>query len=285
MIERKHVLTAKKEQYIRDNYLRMSDMQMSKHLRAPRSIVTKWRLRLGLHKRGVGSKKVDERLTEPRAEQMSLKRLSEEDRRKFFLRQLRARPRYNLMSLTENELRFYEEKYVEYFSNPDIETITVHEEDDLHEMTMLQIRILRFQKEEYDSRMNSSTGVAIIDNSKQIKEAMDNFLKLKASLDLERRQRLERQEDSATNFTTLIREINQQHTRRMVGEEATMLKFRMEESLNQLIAHGRLLGLDPVPLEENFLNGKLPDDYKPPELEQRLETDEKDETEAIEKST
>jgi hypothetical protein len=285
MISRKHVLTPKKEQYIRDNYLKMSDLKMSKHLRTPRSTVTKWRLRLGLNKRGAGPKKTDKKITKARPQQVNLKRLSDEDRRKFFLQQLRTRPRYDLMSLTKPEMRFYEEKYVEYFSNPDIETITVHEEDDLHEMTILQIRIMRLQKEEHDSRMNSTPNMAIVDNSKQIKDAMDDFLKLKKSLDLERRQRLERQEDSATNFTTLVGEINKDHTRALVGEEATMLKFRMEESLNQLIQHERILGVEPVPLEDNFINGKLPDDYEPPNFEERLDDGEKGKEEAIEEAT
>jgi hypothetical protein len=275
MLKRRYVLTPKKEQFIRDNYLKMTDSAIGRVIKAPRTTIAKWRTRLGLSKRGHTTKTHDHEITKVK-KAVNLRRMSDEEKREFYLRQLRSRPRYGLMrgGLTKDELRFYEEKYVEYFSSPDIETITVQEEDDLHEMTMLQVRILRMQKEEYDSRASGNSGSNLIDNSKQIKEATELVMKFKTSLDLERKQRLKRQEDSATNFTTLIREINQNHTRMLVGEEATMLKFRTEEAVNMLVEHGLSHGLEKIKLEDNFINGKLPDDYKPPELSERQERNE-----------
>jgi hypothetical protein len=115
----------------------------------------------------------------------------------------------------------------------------------------------------------------LIDNSRAIKEANEIILKYKHSLDLERNQRLKRQEDSATNFTNLIKEINQNHTRRLAGEESTMLKFRTEEVVNLLIDHQLMAGVEKIPLEDNFTNGKLPDDYKPVEIIKRKDDDTK----------
>lgn len=271
MIQRKYVLTPRKEKYIREHYLTLTDAQMAKRMRVPRSILTKWRLRMQLHKRGVASKKRDSKLIKGAAIKRNVKRLSDDERREYFLKQLRGRPRYQLMKrgLDDSELSFYEEKYIEYFSSPDIETITVQEEDDLHEMTMLQVSIMRLRKEEFDSRV--AGGGAVVDNSKQIKDATELIMKFKSSLDIERKQRLKRQEDSATNFTTLIKEINEQHTRQLVGEEATMLKFRTEEMLNLLIDKGLAHGVERAKIEDNFVNGKLPDDYEPPELDERIE--------------
>lgn len=272
-LKRKYILTPRKEKFIRENYDKLTDEEIGRHVKVPRTTVAKWRARLGLPKRGAAPKIHDRNIIKAPEKHVNLKRLSDEDRRAFFLQQLRRRPRYSLMKegLSKEELLFYENKYVEYFSSPDIETLTVQEEDDLHEMTMLQIAILRLRKEEYDSRLIvTNTGVRV-DNSKAIKEATELVMKFKQSLDLERRQRLKRQEDSATNFTNLIREINQEHTRRIVGEEATMLKFRMEEMVNTLINHGLMHGVESMPVEKNFINDKLPEDYMPPTMEMRTE--------------
>jgi len=274
-IRKKYVLTPKKERFIKENYLKMTDEEMGKILHVPRGTVLKWRTqRLGLTKRGVQSKTSDNEIIKAPVKAVSLKRMSEEERREFFLHQLRQRPRYHLMrqGLSVDELRLYEEKYVEYFSSPDIETLTSHEEDDLHELTMLQITILRLRKEEFESRQSGQT---LVDNSKQIKEATELILKFKHSLDIERGQRLKKQEDSATNFTNLIREINERHTRVLAGEEATMLKFRMEEAVNLLVDNDLALGVEPVDLAKNFIDGKLPADYEPPKLEERVDKDAK----------
>lgn len=271
-IPRKYILTPKKEQWLRDHYMEMTDEVMAKRLRATRHVVYNWRKQLGLQKRGMDKKKRDVQLTKAPEKKANLKRMTTEERREFFLRQLRGRPRYDLMrsGMTLEELVFYEQKYVEYFSDPSVETITVHEEDDLHELTMAQIRALRLQKEEFNSR---ASGMQLIDNSKGIKETNEIILKYKHSLDLERGQRLKRQEDSATNFTNLVRELNQHNIRRMAGIEATMLKFRMEESINLLIDHGLAQGIEAIPLEDNFINGKLPADYHPPEIMKRRDED------------
>lgn len=280
MRKRKYVLTPKKEQFIRDNYLKMTDAAIGRRLKIPRDTIAKWRVRLGLGKRGTPAQKHDKNITKPKRS-VNLKRMSEEEKKEYYLRQVRSRPRYGLMKkgMTSEEMRFYEEKYVEYFSSPDIETITIQEEDDLHEMTMLQIRILRLQKEEQDSR---ATGGQLVDHSKAIKEATELIMKFKTSLDMERKQRLKRQEDSATNFTTLIREINQAHTRLMVGEEATMLKFRTEEAVNLLVENGLAHGIDKIPLENNFIDGKLPEDYEPPNLAERERKDGKKKEASVE---
>lgn len=272
MMKRKYILTPKKEQFIRDNYLKMTDAVLGKRLKIPRGTIAKWRVRLGLSKRGATPQKHDKNITKDKRA-VNLKRMTDEEKKAYYLKQLRARPRYNLMKdgMSPEELKFYEEKYIEYFASPDIETITVQEEDDLHEMTIQQIRILRLQKDEQDSRNQSATGQQLVDNSKQIKEATELVLKFKTMLDLERKQRLQRQEDSATNFTTLVKEINQRHTRILVGEESTMLKFRMEEAVNMLIDNGLAHGVDKLPLEDNFIDKKLPDDYKPPKLRERDE--------------
>lgn len=268
MVPRKYILTPKKEQFLRDNFLKMTDAAIGKRLRVPRATVAKWRSRLGLNKRGATPQKHDKSITKTK-KAVNIKRMTDEEKKDYFLKQLRTRPRYRLMknSMTSEEMQFYEEKYVEYFSSPDIETITIQEEDDLHELTALQLRVLRLQKEEFDSR--NATGQQLVDHSKSIKESTDQIIKLKSSLDLERRQRLQRQEDSATNFTTLLKEINQQHTRMLVGEEATMLKFRTEEAVNMLVENGLADGVDKIVLEKNFVDGKLPEDYKPPELKER----------------
>lgn len=280
-IKRKYILTPKKQKFIRDNYLKLTDEAIAGILHVPRTTITKWRIeQLGLVKNGTQQKVTDKQLIKAPSKKQNVKRMSEEERRSFYLQQLRRRPRYQLMKqgLSPEELQMYEEKYIEWFSNPDIETIQAHEEDDLHELTMLQINILRLRKEEYESRIG---GNQIVNNSKAIKEATELIIKFKNSLDIERRQRLKRQEDSATNFTTLIRELNDNNIRPIAGCEATMLKFRMEESINALIENGLVNGILQQDLSQNFVSGEMPSNYKPPELQVRTEKGVEDDGTAV----
>ncbi|RKY43050.1 MAG: hypothetical protein DRP85_00710 [Candidatus Makaraimicrobium thalassicum] len=252
---KKYNLTPEAEKFIKQNYNKMSDAEIAAYLNVPVHVVGRWRKKLKLIK--VPGYDVELNVDKINKQARLLNPL---ERRKYYLKQLRSRPRYQLVKkmLSPEELRFYEEKYVEYFSSPDIETITIHEEDDIHELTMAQIALMRLQKEEYEARKR---GDPFIDYSRAIKDKNETILKIKKSLDLERAQRLQRQADSSTNFTNLIKELNDMGIRKMAGEEATMLKFRMEEAVNDLIDDGLMFGVEKIDLGKNFKLGKLPESY------------------------
>jgi hypothetical protein len=263
---RKYVLTPEIRKYIAANYQLMTDKAIGEQVGVPEGTVRYWRRKLRLKKNNEvhapvkPSMDVVENLN---SHDEQIRRMSVEERRQHYLDQLRSRPRYKMVQaiLFAEELAFYEEKYVEYFSNPDIETLTVTEEDDIHELTMTQIEKLRLQKAVLRNIDNADL---LAQHSRAIKDKDEIILKIKKSLSLERNQRLERQADTSTNFTNLIRELNNRGIRTIAGMEATMFKFRAEEAINRLIEDGHMRGFEQFNLGENFKSGTLPEDYEPP---------------------
>jgi hypothetical protein len=261
----KYVLTPEIRKFLVENYRTMTDKALGEYLKVPEPTIRYWRGRLKLKKTGnihapvKPSMDVVEMLG---SHDEQVRRMSAEERRLHYLEQLRSRPRYKMVQtmLNPDELSFYEEKYVEYFSNPDIETLTVTEEDDIHELTMTQIEKMRLQR----MMLQGEDNAELAQHSRAIKDKDEVMLKIKKSLDLERTQRLQRQADTSTNFTNLIRELNNRGIRTMAGEEAAMFKFRMEESINRLVDDGHMRGFEQFNLGENFQDGNLPEDYEPP---------------------
>jgi hypothetical protein len=263
---RKYILTPEIQKYIAVNYTVMTDKTMGKHLDIPEETIRYWRRKLKLKKKSVAHAPVEPSMDVIKAldgQSEHVRRMSAKERRQYYLEQLRSRPRYKMVQtiLDADELAFYEDKYIEYFSNPDIETLTVTEEDDIHELTMTQIEKLRLQRSVLRDQSNADL---LAQHSRAIKDKDETILKIKKSLSLERSQRLERQADTSTNFTNLIRELNNRGIRVLAGAEVAMFKFRMEESINRLVEDGHMRGFEQFNLGDNFKSGDLPEDYEPP---------------------
>ena len=130
---KKHDLTDEIVQFIKENYLKISDANLGKRFGVPRQQIHYWRKKLGLADREQNKKlqSVSDRIGENK--DVDLRRLSLQERREFFLGELKSSPRFAITQamLTEIELAFYTEKYIEYCTSPDIETLAAHEKDDI----------------------------------------------------------------------------------------------------------------------------------------------------------
>jgi len=246
----KKEISTDNKKFLLENYKSKTDVEMAEVLDVSKSTIYLWRKELGLSKhkkKDVPTNEVVKNLNEATVE--NIKNLTIEEKRLAFLKQLRGKPLHEMTKklLNSEELALYETKYLEYATSPDIETLTAYEEDDLHELTMTQISKMRLQKEEYLAMKN---GDPPPDISRALKDKDETILKLKKSLDIERSQRLKRQEDSATNFITLIKEFNKAKIRDMIGREATSFNLHRDMCLNELIEDDLIFGIDEEDLNK-----------------------------------
>jgi len=271
------------KRYLYENYQDKTDSQMAEELEVARSTVVRWRNTLGLQKRK--KQKGEETDILEKFEETSsvdVKSMTQKQKREYFLKKLRNNPRYQITKglLTAEELNFYEAKYIEYSTSPEIETLTAYEEDDLHELTMTQISKMRIQRMEYDEVAN---GDPVPDVSRNTKDKDETILKLKKSLDLERSQRLRRQEDSATNFINLVKEFNNAKIRNVVGREANAFNAYGDECLNKMIEDGNAYGIEEIDVSKYYDGGKNGGRKKEEEYKEKKEKAEKKNSEEIEK--
>lgn len=249
-------IDSKVKRYLYENYQSKTDAQMAKDLEVTRNTVIRWRNDLGLNKRG----KKDENNTDVldilnESTTIDIKTMTDEQKRKYFLEKLRKSPRYQMTKkiLTSEELQFYEAKYIEYATSPEIETLTPYEEDDLHELTMTQISKMRIQQAEYDEIAGGGYPPEV---SRSLRDKDETILKLKKSLDIERSQRLQRQEDSATNFINLVKEFNNVKIRNVVGREASAFNSYGDECLNKMIDDNNAYGIEKINTAKYYNGGE-----------------------------
>jgi len=239
------------EAFIRQNYLSMSDREMGKVLNRDFNSIMQYRKRKNLTKQNVKIK--DKNLKSQIKKASYLNSLSQEDKKKAILDELRATAGYRTVSksLTDDEKRYYEEKYLEFMMDPTIETMTSSEKDLVHTMVIAEIRMFRFLEDEKNFRENNSNA----NRSKEIQECMDTIHKCQKSLNVTREQRLKNRQDQSINFVNILKELQDANKRAEIGYEAAMLKYIAEEAYNNRLNKNILAGDDSeIDLGSNFVS-------------------------------
>jgi len=242
--------TDQEDEYLQANYQLKSDAQMAKELNRKVESIRSRRAKLGLKKDG--------RIMAPDAKKNRnayISTLDDNERAEFLRKELRASATYKQIKslLDADELEYYESKFVAFKMDPTIENMTVMEEDALHQMTMAQIRIFQYLKEE----LNNKTVKHF--KAKEIRDCEETIAKCQESLNVQRRQRLKGRNEEALRFCEIIRELKDPLLRREAGYEAAMLKYMAEASYNKAVEDGCIIsGKDPFDLRNNFKSGVVP---------------------------
>lgn len=242
--------------FVKQNYLTMSDQQIAEILDRDKNAIVNFRRRHGLDKQGVATPAKG--LNTEKVRDDFVQALPAEDQKKAFLAELRATSSFRTVSLTltKDEIKFYEDKYIEFMMDPSIETMTVAEKDALHRKTIAEIRMYRFMEEE---KVYKETGQPN-NRNKEINECQAVIQQCEQSLKVTRQQRLKDGQDQAINFTAIIRELNNPRLRQALGYEAAMLKWMHEASYNDNIGTTISAGDEKkYDLGKNFVN---PEDAK-----------------------
>jgi hypothetical protein len=245
--------SVEEEEFIRQNYMFMTDAEIARQLGRKTKAIANKRERLGLNNKREMKKKPSRR-----HRVALLSSLDESEKEKFYLSELRKSPWYKHVKsvLNPSEFKFYEDKYVNFMLDPTIETMTVAERDALHQMTIAQIRSLRFMREEQQARLK---GDDKFNRAREISECDTVVQKCQESLNTQRKQRLKNQGDQAINLTQMIKELKDPAIRREVGYQAAMFKYMGEKDYNDHLGSNILSGQDEeFDLSIIFKDGVVP---------------------------
>lgn len=257
-------LTQKEQDFIRQNYTKMTDKQIGDALGRTWRSIESYREKNKLKKaqgqpskfKGVGPKK---------NRNAFIATLDDEDKRRFLSRELSYKPMYQEFTKAyknkPNCIRLYKQKYLEFAMDPTVETVTSMEWDIWHEMTLAQIREMEYLRRENDERGVNRDGVEIeLNFAKEIAECQKVIQKCQESLNVERRQRLKTNSDQAISFTQVIKELRHPDMRRKAGESACMLKYIAEKHYNTHVGTNIISGSNTgFDLGILFKDGKEPE--------------------------
>lgn len=265
------------EEFIKKNHDKMTDKDIAIALGRNTKSVTNKRRKMNLkNERSDTTKKIDLGGTKD----AYISTLDDSDRAKHFEQEVRRSARFKSLStsLSIEEQNYYVEKYVEFMMDPTIETMTAMEKDTLHQMTIADIRIAKYQKDEYEDQIRAKNENRVgISRSREIRECQEVIKKCQESLNVERKQRLKNQSDQSITFTNLIRELKDPGVRLRTGREAAMLKFIAEQFYNDSLDKNILSGRDnKFKIEKNFKvdPGELSSDFLPKVVEDEKEDNE-----------
>jgi len=257
--------TREEDDFIAANYDSMTDAQIAKALGRSRKSIEHARTRLELTKTA-GRPSVYKK-----GRNLYLASLDDDQKRSFFLKELKASALYKALQDTFNDIEqgekyvsFYEQKYIDFMSDPTIETVTQPERDLLHEVTMAQIRIFKLLRKENDPVMvqrNGEMREINRDFSREIVQCQEIIRKNMESLNVTRSQRLKNRNDQAVNFTEVIKELRHPDIRRKVGDQAAMFNYITLRHYNDQIGRGIKTG-NPEKFDVNalFKKGKEPEE-------------------------
>ncbi len=258
--------TREDEDFVKSHYHTMTDDEMGESIgRSGRSIET-IRTRLGFIKeRGP----LENKVAPGKARRSYVASLDDEDKRTFFLKELKKSSTYKALvkALVNDEERdthisFYEQKYIDFMTDPSVETMTSPERDMWHELTLAQIREFQYLRREGETQTIYRSGQEIEidrDYSKEIAQCQEIIRKCHESLNVTRVQRLKNANDSAINFTEVIKELRSPEIRRQAGDQAAMFKYIAERHYNDHVGTNIISGNDHrYDVDQNFKSGEEP---------------------------
>lgn len=178
----------------------------------------------------------------------NLSKLSKEDRLKFYKTQFDKNPRYNFIinTLLADEIEYYKHKYIEIIDS--LDSISLQEEDLLHNMIMKEIHIMRLQreiKEQTQARRDAPEddkppiNLSLYQN---LENAEKQYVNYQEKLKMTRQQRLKTDKEHKTTITSLVREFLDMETKHKAGNLAGKMAYYKKTCKDDMSKMNFLLG-------------------------------------------
>jgi hypothetical protein len=249
-LNRKAHFAAWEDALIREHWATMTDEELAKKIQREPLAVAKRRKRLGLSKpngRPQNTTRKDAVFANPT--EYSLAALSKEDRIQFYKSKFEENFRYSnlLKILTTDELDYYKRKYIEFLDA--IDTITLQEEDLLHNMIMTEIQMLRVQIQIKDAMDQYNDTDEEGDKRppqqylyKDLNEMEKRYVDYQEKLNLTREQRLKAHREEKVNISTIVRGLMDRKTKEEAGRTAGVMAFYAGKAKQDMDKMKYLLG-------------------------------------------
>ena len=236
------------EQWLKQHWKKTTDKDIAEKLGRDEKSVARKRKSMGFIKangRPTNNSKVEATLDEPTP--YSLSKLNREERLKYYRASFKTHWRYKLIKkiLLDDELEYYEHKYIEHI---DINDITLIEEDLLHNMIMCDIQIIRIQKQLRDAIQSFNDDD---DDDKRpppqylykdLNEAEQRLIKYQEKLNLTRQQRMKDNREEDITISTIVKELLDKKNKRDADRLAGELDFFKRTAKEEMSGMDFLLG-------------------------------------------
>jgi len=246
---RKNHFKAWEDETVKDNWQTKTDVEIGKMVGRTADAIQLRRKALGLKKKsGRPSKATRKKAIFTNPTEYNLSQLSKDDRLNFYKTKFTQNKRYPALqrTLMGDELNYYKAKYIETIDS--LESISLQEEDLLHQMIMNEIHITRMriqikeQLEQYYDEDDDDKGPPAQWLYKDLSDAEGRYVKYQEKLKLTREQRLKTDSEEKITITSLVRAFLEAKNRKKSGDMAGQMDYFSTRCKSEMTKMQFLLG-------------------------------------------
>lgn len=251
MSTKKHHFKTWEDQVIKQKWQTMTDESIANEIGRTADAVARRRKALGFSKRnGRPGKQTRAKAILSNPTEYSLALLSKEDRISFYKSQFNKNHRYPFLIkiLMDDEVPYYKHKYIEFMDN--VDSITLLEEEILHNMLMTEIHILRIQEQ------IKETVQAYRDNDdedkrpppqhlyKDLNEAETRYARYHKDMNITREQRLKTNREEKITITSMVSALQEAQNKHKAGQAAGLMSYFSKKCRDDMNKMDFLLGAE-----------------------------------------
>lgn len=234
---------------VKENWQTKTDEWIGEKIGRTAESVQRRRKSLGLIKKsGRPSKKTRQEAIFTNPTEYNLSQLSKDDRLEFYKTKFTENKRYPWLkrTLLKDEMEYYRIKYIETIDS--LDSISLQEEDLLHNMIMTEIQIIRIQaqiKEQLEQYYDNDDEDARPPPQylyKDLSEAEARYVKYQEKLKLTREQRLKTDKEEKITIAAMVRSFLDAQNRHKSGEMAGQMAYGMKRCKEDMDKMQFLLG-------------------------------------------
>ena len=245
----KHHFKSWEDEILKKKWRTHTDKEIGAEIGRSEEAIANRRKKLGLFK-GAGRPSADQVKAEIKANptDYSLASLSKDDRIEFYKTQFNKNHRYPFLCkiLLDDEIPYYRHKYIEFMDS--VDSITLQEEELLHNMLMTEIHILRIQEEmrnaisAYQNESDAPPPPQYL--RKDLDEAEKRYKDYHRVLNVTREQRLKTDKEEKITITGIVRNLLEAENKRRSGEKAGIMSYFKNKCQDEMTKMDFLLGVD-----------------------------------------
>ncbi len=245
----KGLFKAWEDEIIRDHWVTDTDEEIAKKIGRSIKAVERRRKILGYKKpngRPKASNRAEAIYTNPT--EYNLAKLSKDDRIKFYKAKFSQNPRYPWLTkmLMDEEVDYYKHKYIETIDS--LDSVTMQEEDLLHNMIMKEITIIRIQtrikqqEEAWQLAQEDDKPPLNMGLYKDINDAEKQYVDYQKNMKLTREQRLKTDKEEKITISGIVRAFLEAENREKAGKMAGQMGYSTNKCKEDMTKQNFLLG-------------------------------------------
>jgi len=245
----KHHFKAWEDEIVKENWQTKTDEWIGEKIGRTAEAVARRRKALGFTKKsGRPAKKTRQDAIFTNPTEYNLSQLSKDDRLEFYKTKFTQNKRYQWLqrTLMDDELEYYRIKYIETIDS--LDSISLQEEDLLHNMIMTEIQIIRLQvqvKDQLQQYYDNDDDEARPPPQwlyKDLSEAEARYVRYQEKLKLTREQRLKTDKEEKITIAAMVRSFLDAQNRQRAGEMAGQMSYGMKKCKDDMDKMQFLIG-------------------------------------------